>query len=159
MSKKNAKSRNRESEHATNKNSIHDQAGRLKNLASALEQESARWEGERQKISEAHEQRYPQEKYLHKELLRELNFMWENAVAAGRLLCELGETKVFDQQPRLKNAIIQVQSEMQKAQRDNNPPFDHVIVNLRYRSESNMRSYDVYYVKLFEIFCKVLAVS
>jgi hypothetical protein len=134
---------------------ILQQAAELESMAASLERECATWKNE----ASLEEPKFPSQAYeaMRDEEKRRSNVVWENAVATGRLCCTLHDIGAFDSQARLRNAVCHVRAEMEKARRENKPPIYYFIVNLPYRPKDISESYDVYYVKLFEGFCKILA--
>ncbi|MDB6108997.1 MAG: hypothetical protein JWR69_747 [Pedosphaera sp.] len=65
----------------------------------------------------------------------------------------------FESQPRVKNLIYHVRGEMRNALDEFKVLCNHQIVNIPYSSGSCLPSYDVYFVKIFEGFCDLWAVS
>lgn len=134
---------------------ILQQADELDSMANSLERECATWKND----AFSEEPKFPERAYeaMRDDEVRRSNVVWENAVASGRLCCSLSEVGAFESQPRLRNAVSHVRAEMEKAHRENKPPIYYFIVNLPYRPKDNWDTYDVYYVKLFEGLCKILA--
>ncbi len=82
------------------------------------------------------------------------NVLWGNAVEAGIVIFELCGLGAFENQTRVKNVVCQVRSELKDCLQEFNVPYSHVILNIPYGMRTG-RSYDVFFVKLFESFCKV----
>ena len=91
--------------------------------------------------------------------LEENDTVWQNAISAGRILCELRGLGALKSMPRILNALGHVEAEMEKAKREGRPPIYYFIVNLPYRPKCLEDSYDVFYVKLFETFNALWAES
>ncbi|SRR6266480_3086442 len=85
------------------------------------------------------------------------NILWMNAVEAGVVMFELCGLGAFDQEPRIKNLICQVRAELSECLQKYKVPFAHMVLNIRYVDSE--RSFDVYFVKIFEGICKVWAAS
>ena len=85
--------------------------------------------------------------------------LWNNAAEAGVVLFELCGWGAFDEQPRVKNLICQIRAEIKALLQEFEVPWEHKVVNLRYGPPQIRKTYDVYFVKLFEGFCNVWATS
>lgn len=136
---------------------ILQQAEELGALAAGLETECATWT--RHGVSD--DPKFPSRAYeaMREEETRQSNVVWDNAVAAGHLLCNLCDIGAFDRQARLKNIVGHLRAEMARARGGNKPPVYYFVVNLPYHPKNHRDTYDVFFVKLFEGFCKILAKS
>jgi hypothetical protein len=134
-----------------------EEANELDCLANALERECASWRT--YEITEG--AKFPSHEYTleRREAERRSNVLWENAVAVGRLMCSLSDRGAFDDRRRIKNAVGQIRAELAKARREHKAPIYYFVVNLPYRPLSPKESYDVFFVKLFEGYCKIAARS
>ena|SRR5687768_3512060 len=129
----------------------------LDSLSCALEIECAVWK--RSTLVQNPKHPSPEYDALQSEMNRRSNVLWETATEAGRIFCALADLGVFDIEPRIKKALSHIRAEMERAQRDGAPPYYGHIVNVLYRPQDNSFSFDVFYVKMFETFCRVSAKS
>jgi hypothetical protein len=116
-------------------------------LAQNLENESNGW------VPADHSQE-PQLGAENDERRRRAESLWRNAAEAGVIMFELCGCGAFDEEPRIKNLISQVRSEIKECLEEFKVPFDHMVLNIPYGHRVG-KSYDVYFVKIFEGFWKV----
>ena len=82
------------------------------------------------------------------------DILWENAVEAGIIIFELCRIGAFEDQPRIKTVVCEIRSELKKHLQEFTVPYSHLVLNIPYNMRTG-RSYDVFFVKLFEGVCNV----
>lgn len=128
-------------------NNILYQADDLQRLARNLEKEAANWLPPDKSQANLNESEYVVSK-------ERSSILWFNAVEAGIVIFELCGLGAFDDQPRIKNVVCEVRSELKDCLQKFSVPHSHMVLNIPYGMRTG-RSYDVFFVKLFEGFCNV----
>jgi hypothetical protein len=94
----------------------------LNRLANVLEQESAKWPLDY--VISAHPELSTSaiDAKLEEQRRRE-HYLWENTVQVGNIILKLYEAGGFDNERRIKNALGQMRSEMNRARKDDKAPL------------------------------------
>ena len=126
------------------------QADNLLRLADNLDREAVNWlpiDNTRINFAEKSE-------LVSKSNIERGEVLWANAVEAGIVIFELCGLGAFENLPRVKNLACQIRSEIIEDLGEFKVPFSHMVLNLPYSLRTG-RTCDVYFVKLFEGFCKI----
>jgi hypothetical protein len=87
------------------------------------------------------------------------NVLWANAYESGLVLFRLCGMGFFDEMSRIKNHICQQRSELRTCLEKFEVPVYYFFQTTPYYPARNYQSYDVFFVNMFEGFCRLWAES
>src|SRR5579871_3475555 len=113
-------------------------------IATNLEKESAEWQALDTSSASLQEERN-----------RRGHTLWRHAQRAGVLIFRLCGSGAFDKMPRIKNHICEIRNELRKAIENFEVRPFYFNSHVGYRPPTNDDNYDVFFVNIFDGFCKL----